>query len=54
MEVRPEEMDTAKGKNGTYVLPLHVRDDKKYMVAVGVLDGVTRASGFGRVEVDLR
>ena len=54
VEVPAADFEQVKDKSWTYVVPLQLRKSKsKYTVAVGVLDGITNASGFGRVEVDV-
>ena len=45
--------EKARSKYWTYVLPLNVAK-AKYTVAVGVLDGISRESGFAKLNVDLK
>jgi hypothetical protein len=53
VEVPAAEFESARRKTWTYVVPLHVQK-AKYTVAIGVLDGVSHASGFARLDVDLK
>lgn len=53
VELTPEELERRKTEQWTYVIPLMLNRER-YTVAIGVLDSLSRASGFGKVEVGVR
>jgi VWFA-related protein len=54
VEITPAEFEKAKKEQWTYVIPLNSMNRSRYTVAVGVMDTISRQSGFGKVEITRR